>query len=114
MEQVAQEVGYMFSGLFVAAVSATVTGLLGFLPGRSFRFRLLLIAAMLVAAVVGASLVGLGTGMAFRNVVSEPDGYITDKEATLGLYLHIACELAVLLLIVPVAYVIRCRLSRTG
>ena len=114
MEQVAQEVVYMFSGLFVAAASAIVTGLLGFLPGRSFRFRLLLIAALLVAAVVGASLVGIGANEIFDSVVSGPDGYITGKEAMLGLYLAFACELAVLLLIVPVAYVIRCRLSRTS
>ena len=114
MEQVAHEVGYMFSALFVAAASAMVTGLLGFLPGRSFRFRLLLIAAILVAAVVGSSLVGIGANMAFENVVSGPDGYIMREEAILGLYLAIACEFAVLLLIVPVAYVIRCRLSRTS
>ena len=113
MEQVAHEVGSMLYALFVAAASAIVTGLLGFLPGRSFRFRLLLIAAILVAAVVGASLVGIGTGMAFDSVVSGPDGYITGKEAMLGLYLAFACKLAVLLLIVPVAYVIRCRLART-
>ncbi len=114
MEQVAHEVGSILYALFVAAASAMVTGLLGFIPGRSFRFRLLLIAAIMVAAVVGASLVGIGARQAFSSVVSGPDGYITGKEAILGLYLAFACELAVLLLIVPVAYVIRCRLSRTS
>ena len=114
MEPVAHEVGRILSSISVAAVSAIVTGLLGFLPGRSFRFRLVLIAAILVAAVVGASLIGIGANETFDSVVSGPDGYITGKEAILGLYLVMACELAVLLLIVPVAYVIRCRLSRTN
>ena len=112
MEQVAHEAGYMLTALFVAAVSATVTGMLGFLPGRSFRFRLLLIAAILVVGVIGAWLAKMGATLAFHSVVARPDGYITREEAIMEVYVGLTWEVVILALLVPVAYLVRCRLTR--
>ena len=100
----------MFGLLFYAWTSAVVTGLLGTLPGRSFRFRTTLVGLVLsVSVVLTFSVSRFLVEPAF--VAEElPDNVIPGDWAMLGLHAKVFTQLLGYILMVAVAYFLRRKL----
>ena len=100
----------MFGLLAYTWSSAVVTGLLGTLPGRSFRFRVIVVALVLsLGSVVSFAVAHFGIA-SLLGEVKLPDGVNPGNWAMLGLYASAFTELLGFLLMVVVAYILRQRL----
>lgn len=100
----------MFALLAYAWSSAVVTGLLGTLPGRSFRFRVTVVALVLT---LGSVMTFAVANFLVGSLVGEeklPEGVRPGEWAMLGLYLPAVTQWLGLLLMVVVAYFLRLRL----
>ena len=111
----------MFALLAYMWSSAVVTGLLGTLPGRSFRFRVTLVALVLSSfSTLSFSVAYFWVALLFDETKTPVEVKPGDW-ALLGLYLPALTQLLGLLIMVAVAYFIRRRLlppemkdTRTG
>jgi hypothetical protein len=97
-----------------ALAAAVVTGLLGTLPGRTFRFRLILVASVVAVSTIIASFV---PDVWIRPVFERhepPEGTSYGEWGTFGLYLVFAVKTLVLAFAICVAYWLRVRLLPSG
>ena len=100
----------MFGLLAYAWSSALVAAMLGTLPGRSFAFRVGIVALFLTAfPVVAFAVARLWVSQLF-NQSRLPDGVNAGEWATLGVFVPSLVEIAGFLLMVLAAYLVRSKL----
>ena len=101
----------MIALVLYAVVSAVTVRNIGLLPDRSFRSRLLAVALFLTVGFTVTFLTSWGVDE-FLHSLPLPDGMVPGKWAMLRLYLAVASELLLLILIVMVSYMVRRKLNR--
>ncbi len=101
----------MFLDVWAAAV---VTAILGTLPGRSFRFRVALVASFVTVSALVASFVPEIWIRPFFDEYGLPEGFTNGDWAKLGLYLAFAVQALVWVITIALAYLLRLRLLPPG
>ena len=94
--------------------SAVVTALLGTLPGRSFRFRVLLVASFVTVSALVAAYVPEIWVRPFFDEYGLPEGFTNGEWAILGLYLAVAVQTLLWVFTIALAYWLWHRLLPPG
>ena len=101
--------------MYLAALAAAVvTGLLGTLPGRTFRFRLILVASVVAVSTIIASFVPDIWIRPFFDRLEPPEGTNYGEWAIFALYLSAVVKAIVSGSTICVAYWLRVRLLPPG
>ena len=94
--------------------SAVVTALLGTLPGRSFRFRVALVASFVTVSALIATYVPWIWIRPFFDEYGLPEGFTNGEWAKLGLYLGVAFKTLIWMFSIALAYWLRHSLLPPG
>ena len=103
----------MLSFLIYAAVSAVTVRIVGLLPGRSFRARLLAAELVVIMGLTLPFLTSWGVGE-YLDTPRRPEGLVPGEWAMRKLYLAVASEIVPLALMLATAYVLRRKLIAAG